>query len=543
MNFNRCSLFHTNTKGDYNKMIKQILKHPESRKLEFKETLPEGKQIAQTAISFSNGPGGEIYIGIKDQPRKITGLPENKLFAMEEKISSIIADNCYPLISPDINFINHKGKHIIKVKIYRGSQVPYYLKSKGRENGTYIRVGSSNRRVDAEIIQELERQRHNITYDSLPFYEIDYRECDLISFKDEFQKKTKKTLDEIGLLNLNILKKEQGQLVPTVAAVLFANKTNKNRHFPYAKIECARFKGTTMEEFIDQITIDEPLFLQPELALAFIKRNIKKGSTIGEIYRVDRWEYPLDAIRELLINAVAHRDYSQQGRDVKVAIFDDMIEITSPGSLPNTIDIEKLDSGQSEIRNKVIALVFKNLQLIEQWGTGFKKVMTYLKDYPELQIKFLEPGLSFQVQLINTNYSTGFSQIPEKYPSSIPQATPKYPLSTPKYLSNTPQVPPKYSPSTPQVISDRKTISSYVMGANRADRHKVQAILEFCLETKNRNEIQKHVGLKDRKYFRVAILNPIIEQGFVALTIPDKPNSPKQRYITTENGRQLLAGL
>ena len=95
-------------------------------------------------------------------------------------------------------------------------------------------------------------------------------------------------------------------------------------------IECARFKGAERRVFLDQLTIEEPIFASIEPCMAFIKKNIALGSTIGEIYREDRWEYPLEAIREALINAVIHRDYAILGSDIKVAVYDDMLEITSP---------------------------------------------------------------------------------------------------------------------------------------------------------------------------------------------------------------------
>jgi predicted HTH transcriptional regulator len=149
--------------------------------------------------------------------------------------------------------------------------------------------------------------------------------------------------------------------------------------------------------------LDGPICLQPELAIKFVERNIKKGSKIGRVYREERWEYPMLAIRELIINAVIHRDYSFIGKNIKLAIFDDMLEITSPGTLPPSIDITKLSIGQSEIRNKTLAPIFKELGLIEQWGTGFKKLSDELKDYPDIELKLNQPGLSFQVQLIKRN--------------------------------------------------------------------------------------------------------------------------------------------
>ncbi|MCD6426695.1 MAG: ATP-binding protein, partial [Caldisericaceae bacterium] len=108
--------------------IEEILKQPEGRKIEFKEVLPSRADLCKTAVAFANDAGGEIFIGIKDKPREVIGLPEEKLFEIEERISNIIHDNCYPVILPDISFVNYKGKHVLKVTIYKGNDPPYYLK-------------------------------------------------------------------------------------------------------------------------------------------------------------------------------------------------------------------------------------------------------------------------------------------------------------------------------------------------------------------------------------------------------------------------------
>ncbi|MDA3787684.1 MAG: hypothetical protein PF503_04235 [Desulfobacula sp.] len=155
---------------------------------------------------------------------------------------------------------------------------------------------------------------------------------------------------------------------------------------------------------IDQQTIDAPVFAQPEEAMKFIMRNIAQGSTLNLVYRKDMWEYPLTAIREVVINAVVHRDYSILGSDIKIAIFDDMLEITSPGTLMPSISPDSLENTPSEIRNRTIAPIFKDCKLIEQWGSGFRKIYSDIAVYNNIELKINEPGLSFQIQFIKTDY-------------------------------------------------------------------------------------------------------------------------------------------
>jgi predicted HTH transcriptional regulator len=155
--------------------------------------------------------------------------------------------------------------------------------------------------------------------------------------------------------------------------------------------------------FIDQKTIDEHIGIQAEHAYDFVLRHINKGAVVNGVYTETRWEYPVIAIREAIRNAVVHRDYSLTGKDIKVAIYDDMVEITSPGKLMPSIDFSELEARQSDIRNKVIAPIFKKLGIIDQWGNGLKLIADELKNYPEIGFKWFEMGLSFQIQFNKKN--------------------------------------------------------------------------------------------------------------------------------------------
>jgi len=486
--------------------LTEIIKQPEGRRLEFKENLSDGNNIEKTVIAFSNDAGGEIYLGIKNDPRKIIGFPENEILKLEEQVSNKIFDNTQPSIIPDIVVINFEGNYILKITVYPGSHTPYFLKTLGKNKGTFIRVGSSNKPAEESIIQELERRRRNISFDSLPNYESGIDEIDLTSFTKLFNEQTSRRLNKKAFEKLGLLIAEGGKKIPTIAAILLSESEVKTKDFHYAKIECERFKGTTTSETLDSQSIDEPICLQPEIAINFIKRNIKKGSEIKGTYRKERWEYPIDAIREVIINAVIHRDYSQLGRDIKVAIFDDMLEITSPGTLPPSIDINNLSSGLSEIRNRTLAPIFKMINLIEQWGTGFQKLDHELKLYPEIEVKYLEPGLSFQVQFIKKNFK-----------DISTQALSKQQVGTKSVLSWD-QVGTKLGLSPEQA---KKVLNLFTNPITNAD-------------------LMKEFGVTNRTKFRRKYIKPLLKEVLIHMTNPDKPNSPDQKYIITENGRELL---
>lgn len=175
--------------------IKELIKQPEGRRLEFKSVLPENADLAKTIVAFANDAGGELYIGIRNNPREVVGVAEDELMAIEEKVSSIIYDRCYPAILPEITFLTDEDKHLIKVSVYRGSTPPYYLKDKGKLQGTYIRVGSTNRLADETIIAELERRRRNVSFDSEIIVDKPVEELNLDDFADVFKEKTGETIN------------------------------------------------------------------------------------------------------------------------------------------------------------------------------------------------------------------------------------------------------------------------------------------------------------------------------------------------------------
>ena len=386
--------------------VKERLHHPEGRRLEFKAGLPENSDLAKTVVAFANDAGGELFIGVADNPRKIVGVDEDNLMAIEEKISNIIFDRCYPAILPEIKFISEGNKHLIQVTVFRGSTPPYYLKDKGKLQGTFIRVGSTNRLADEIIISELERRKRNISFDSEMMFDRPANDLNIDSFKSIFKEKTGEELSEEVLRKLDLVKEMQGTEYPTYALILFSDDSLRSSLFHYAKVECARFKGTNTEEFIDQKSITTNIATQTEEAYNFVLRHINKGASVEGVYTVSRWEYPVKAIREVIRNAVVHRDYSLTGKDVKVAIYDDMVEITSPGLLPPSIDYAAMESRQSDARNKVIAPIFKRLGIIDQWGNGLKLIADELKEYPGIELRWKEVGLSFQVQFVNINHNS-----------------------------------------------------------------------------------------------------------------------------------------
>jgi ATP-dependent DNA helicase RecG len=184
---------------------------------------------------------------------------------------------------------------------------------------------------------------------------------------------------------MKLIKEFNGTLMPTNAlAIVFGKLDN-------VMIKCARFKGTTMESFIDKKEFTGSLFEMLDDAIKFLQNHLNLNAKIEGLRRVEEYEIPLVALREIVLNAIVHRDYTRNS-DIKIAIFDDIVEIISVGGFVNGLTIDEISNGRSELRNKVVANLFKELQFIESWGSGVEKVQNSCND-KGIKFELAEKGL------------------------------------------------------------------------------------------------------------------------------------------------------
>ena len=338
----------------------------ESKTLEFKETLPQNSSIAKTIVAFSNRSGGKLIIGVDDN-KNIIGIDDKSIFELKDKIASIIYDTCYPNILPEIYTITTHDKLLLVIEVFRGNLIPYYIKKEGKNGGVFLRIGATNRKASLENIIDLERQRNNISYDEEINYGVDFQSLDLTPIYKQFEEQNK-SIDINKLKNLKLIKEEHSKLYATNALLIALG------YYEHCTMKCARFKGTTMEIFIDKKEYGTDIFSQLSNSVSFIQNHINQRGEIKGLYRIDTYEIPTEALREALINALIHRDYTNHGRDIKVGIYDDIVNIVSPGGLPYNITLHDIYNGRSETRNKVLANLFKELELIEKWGTGINRI-------------------------------------------------------------------------------------------------------------------------------------------------------------------------
>lgn len=310
------------------------------------------------------------------------------------------------------------------IEIYPGASRPYYIKSLGKEEGTYIRVSGTSRPADEAILKDLELQGTHHSFDEMVCIERKYDPgkadelCDAIkkymveAVKTKSEKEKVKDVTVQNLINWGVIKNVDGTLVPTNAFVLLTDNT-----FPFAKIQCALFKGTERVVFIDKRDFEGPLYEQIEEAYEFVLKHINLGAEISGLVRTDAYELPTEAIREAIVNATTHRNFLDRAC-VQVAVYDDRVEVTSPGMLYGGLTIEQIKEGGSKIRNRCIAEVFSRMKIIESWGTGIKRMFSSCKEYGIREPELLEIGDSFRVNLYRPSYD-------ESSPKSSPKSSSK----------------------------------------------------------------------------------------------------------------------
>ena len=239
--------------------------------------------------------------------------------------------------------------------------------------------------------------------------------------------------------------------------------------------------------------------------MLFLKKHAMRGADFSEIQRKDVWSIPIDILREVVINALVHSDYSQRGAPVRVAFFDDRIEVENPGILMPGMTIEDMKSGVSKIRNPVIARVFRELKLIEQWGSGVRNILRAVArlKLPEPLVQEIGMRVRFTVY-----------------------------LAKPHILEK-------------QLVGSRTSVATgLVDGAqSRAQSGAQSKLILTALHNSELSaaEIADRLGLESKTGAFKRIIKDLVDKQLIAYTLPDKPNSRLQKYRLTEAGRLLVA--
>lgn len=380
---------------DIKTKINELLHAGENSSIEFKTDQVRAESLAKEMVAFSNSFGGTILIGVNDDGR-ITGCTTKK--PTEEWIMNIARQNVIPAITPSCILHTQNNKTILVIDIPKGNQKPYQT----NDNKFLVRVGSTNRTATQPELMRLFQQSGFFHYDLVSVFESSERDLNLTQIDEYFEQYNISFLHETNEERVRLLKNvdilaENDEC--TIAGLLLFG-INPQKRLLNASISIAQFKGTAIgSELIDTKNITGPLPIQVETATSLIKNLIPVETDIKGSKRSDVTTHYSDKVfRELIVNAVVHRNYSIDGSRIRILMFDNRIEVRSPGRLPNTVSIDKIVSGVSYAINPVLLKFMENMRYVDKLGRGIPMVYAEAKKLGK-DILFEEIGEEFVVTL------------------------------------------------------------------------------------------------------------------------------------------------
>lgn len=365
----------------------------ESSYIDFKEKVEYNKPRSwlKSVSAFANTKGGIILFGISDNLIPI-GLKDVKTDL--EKVTELINAKIVPLPRYTLKAFQEKGMNFMDLSVSKGNNTPYYYENDGKKEA-FIRSGSQSINAPKHILDNLIIGGNNTSFDEL-VSKYKYADVSFTLLNATIKRETgsgldmEKDLKSLGLVN------DEGYV--TNAGLLLSDQN----YIKCSKIVCTRWKGIIKgninEDAIDDKEYTGSIISQVENAINFVKNYTKKSWTIIEYKRVEKVEYPIQSIREAIINSVIHRDYLISGSEVHIDIFDDRLEITSPGGMYDGSLVQNLNisSIPSLRRNKIISDIFDRLGFMERRGSGITKIMSSYAGYTE-KPEFISNTLMFKV--------------------------------------------------------------------------------------------------------------------------------------------------
>ena len=412
-----------------------------------------------------------------------------------EAISRLIKERITPLPQFILKPLQEDGKNLLALEVSPGRSTPYYYKADGVMEA-YIRVGNESVIAPDYIVNELILKGTNQSFDTLT--------------TDAVKKDYSFTLLEATYLERTGLRFEPSDYVSFGLAdkngfLTNAGKLMTDQHTVYnSRMFCTRWngleKGSIFDDALDDKEYEGNLIYLLKSGSEFIRNNSKVRFVKEAQYRVDKPDYAERAVTEALVNALIHRDYIVLGSEIHIDMFDDRVEITSPGGMFGGGSIQEYDiySIRSMRRNPVIADLFHRMKYMERRGSGLRKIVSETEKLPgytaAYKPEFSSTATDFRVILKNVNYIM--------CGASVHDAT---------------------HDTAHDAAHDTSVIS------------KQNLLLEFCAEPKSRDEMQTYIDVSSRSHFSKSYLKPLLSSGKLEMMFPDKPKSKNQKYITVHS--------
>jgi len=362
----------------------RLIRQWEDSYTEFKEESAHPDDLAASIVAFANTDGGRLILGVA-QDGRITGV------ANPDRLMQRIDQICHRNVEPPLVCFQQKVKAgrqtVLVVRVPKGPERPY----KTNRGVHYIRTASGRRQASREELLRLYQATFDLFPDELPVPGTKLADLDRPYFEATFQAFYGLTVDEMGLpfaQLLRNLKLMKGEELTLAGVVLFGRRPQA--WLPFAKVTAVRFPGMQIgESFVDRKDIEGTLEQQITGAEAFLKVHLAVSGQIRGFRRQDEYEIPLFVLREAVVNAIAHRDYTIRGQ-IRLFIFDDRVEIINPGRLPNTVTLDNIRLGIHVERNPVIVTFLTKLGLMSQIGTGIPRMIRLMREQglptPDFQI-------------------------------------------------------------------------------------------------------------------------------------------------------------
>jgi ATP-dependent DNA helicase RecG len=393
--------------------LMEIIRNGENSGVEFKRDDVQPVDLAKEIVAFLNFQGGIILLGIDDDGT-IRGTTRQNL---EEWVMNICRDKVKPEVIPYYEKVEIEGKVIAVCTFSQGLYVHHRWHNQHRYY--YIRVGSTSREASPEELQRLFQQRGQIRFDLKSVSGATFDDLDMLRLKNYFRNIRGQDIlpDDVEawqqlLFNTEIMVVDQDRIIPSVGGILLFGK-NPNHYLPQAGISAVAYKGQEK----DYNTTERDIIRGPvvarfneageivdtglvERSIEFVRRNTRSGAFLEGGRRIDKPDYPEEVIRETIVNAIAHRDYTISGTDIELSIYSDRLEVISPGRLPNTVTVERMKAGCRATRNELIKEILRDYHYVEATGLGVpRKIIAGMLKHNGIEPDLIGEEYSFMVRL------------------------------------------------------------------------------------------------------------------------------------------------
>ena len=405
----------------------EIIRNGESSGVEFKRDDVPPQNLAKEIASLANLEGGYILLGVEDDGA-VTGLIRPDI---EEWVMNICSNDINPPIIPFFETVLMESeKKVGIITIPEDSPDKPYKARQGGRWITFVRVGSSSREATREQEQRLYQSSGVLRYEIKPvpgsslkdldmerltnyFRNVRGQDCPELPTPQDTEKQKQDKIEqwETLLINTEIMVESRGKAISTVGGILLFGK-NPNRYLPQAGISAVAYPGVEKDYgAIERDTIRGPIVARftgeeiadtgiGERAIEFVRRNTGSSAYLVEARRIDKPVYPEEVIRETIVNAIAHRDYTISGTDIELSIYSDRLEVVSPGRLPNTVTVERMKAGCRVTRNELIKEVLRDYHYVEASGLGVpRKIIAGMLKHNGTEPDLIEDEYSFMVRL------------------------------------------------------------------------------------------------------------------------------------------------